>query len=210
MLPAPVGVVLDFDIVEDDAAALALMDNIGVGDDSGALELVLTAAFAPPAFTALVAMALPLVFPVATLAALPVLLIEAHLVTEATDHILEELGLLLAVFFGPLVCRLAGVEVLLFSLRLPLLLGLLPDILHLLPVGLLARLFLVKHSDNHRGSTASLSDLEEGVVMAKGSLALRTVIEVLADSALVTDSRNRSDVATVALHIGVHDDALLL
>jgi len=186
------------------------MDHIGVRDDSGALELVLTTAFAFPAFTALVAVALPLVFPVAALAALPVLLVKAHLVAEAADHVLPELSLLLAVLFGPLVCRLAGVEVLFFSLSLPLLFGLLPDIFHLLPIGLLARLFFIKNCDNHRWSTISLSDLEEGVVVAKGSLALRTVVEVLADSALVTDASNGCDVATIALHIFVHNDALLL
>lgn len=147
MLPAPVSVVLDFNIVEDDTATLALIDHIGVRDDSGALELVL--AFAFPAFTALVAVTLPLVFPVAALAALPFLLVEAHLVAEATDHILPELGLFLAVFFGPLIGGLARVEILFFCMSLPLLFGLLPDILHLLPVGLLTWLFFVKHCDNH-------------------------------------------------------------
>lgn len=140
MLPAPVGVVLDFDVVEDDAAFVAFEDNVRVGYNFGTLELVLALAF--------LAWTLP-AETTAALVALPLLFIEAHLVAEAADHGLPELSFLLDVLFGPLVVGLAGIEALFFSMVFPLLLGLLPCLLHLLPVGLLAWLLLIEHSNNH-------------------------------------------------------------
>lgn len=179
MLPAPVGVVLDFDVVEDDAAFVTFEDNVRVGHNFGTLELVLALAF--------LAWTLPAAT-TAALGALPLLFIEAHLVAEAADHGLPELSLLLDVLFGPLVMGFAGIEALFFSMVLPLLLGLPPCLLHLLPVGLLAGLLLIEHSNNHRGSAASLSNLEEGVVMTKRLFALSAVVEVFANSTLVANA----------------------
>ena len=62
-----------------------------------------------------------------------------------------------------------------------------------------------EHGDHNVGSTSSFSDLEEWVLMTKAFFASFTVVEVFADTALVTDSLDRNGIAAVTSDIGVFD-----
>jgi len=139
-LPAPVSIVLDFNVVEGDTARHALENDGGVANDDGALHLVFALAF--PAAVLLL------------LGLVEVGALKAHLVEEAADHVLPVLGLLHAVFFRPLFAAVFALLFLLLVLLLPLLFCSLPSFFHLLPVGLVSRLLvlitiIVEHSDNH-------------------------------------------------------------
>lgn len=55
----------------------------------------------------------------------------------------------------------------------------------------------VKHGDHDIGSTASLSDLEEGMFVAKALFTNAAEVEIFANAALVTDAHDWVDVAAI-------------
>ena len=67
-----------------------------------------------------------------------------------------------------------------------------------------------EHGDHNVWSTSSLSDLEEWVLVTEAFFTIRTVVEVFADAALVTDSPDRDCVAAVTSDVGVFDIVLLI
>lgn len=129
---------------------MAFVDGFGVAHDDSALELVVALALPVTVlFPVFLAVAPVFVFPVFAL--LPLRLVETHLVEEATNHALEELGLIVTVLFGPLIDGLVAV----FTSLAPLLLSTLPSFFHLSPIRLLIRRcgvtlsILIEDSDNH-------------------------------------------------------------
>jgi len=163
MLPAPVGVVLDLNVVDDNLTGNDLDHVSGVRNDDSALELVgsaasllLPATFLVAAFPFLLA-AFPLLLAVLPLflvaaaleillALLPLLLglfpvkffgVDAHLVHETANHVFPPHSLVCDLLFGPFVSRLAVVTAV---VRAELASHLVPGFLHFLPVGL-GRLF---------------------------------------------------------------------
>ena len=67
----------------------------------------------------------------------------------------------------------------------------------------------IKHSDHDIGSSTILSDLEESVLMAKSFFAASTVVEVLADRALVAKTLDWGNTTAVASHVGVDNLSLI-
>lgn len=58
--------------------------------------------------------------------------------------------------------------------------------------------FFIENGDHYSGRTTCFLNLKEGMIVVKFFFAVRTVVEVLADSALVTDSKDRRLTATIA------------
>jgi hypothetical protein len=54
-----------------------------------------------------------------------------------------------------------------------------------------------KNSDHYVRDALGVFDLQEGVVMCQTLFTISAVVEVLADSALITDAKNRSLAAAV-------------
>ena len=69
---------------------------------------------------------------------------------------------------------------------------------------------LVKHGNHDVWSSAVLTDLEESMFVAETLFTGSTVIEVLANGALVAKALNGVDATAIASDIGVHDSGLLL
>lgn len=138
--PSPAGVISDFDVVEDDAAWLALEDNVWVADDEStlcfpvALALpAVAAATAFPVFVLPVAFAFPsigfsILHPL-FLAFHELVLVKTHLFHESTHHSLHELDFLVAFFFVPLWLNT--------TILFPLLLSGFPGFFHLGPIRVL-------------------------------------------------------------------------
>ena len=58
--------------------------------------------------------------------------------------------------------------------------------------------FFIENGNHNSGRTTCFLNLKEGMIVVKFFFAVRTVVEVLADSALVTDSKDRRLTATIA------------
>lgn len=58
--------------------------------------------------------------------------------------------------------------------------------------------FFIENGNHYSGRTTCFLNLQEGMIVVKFFFAVRTVVEVLADSALVTDSKDRRLTATIA------------
>jgi hypothetical protein len=85
----------------------------------------------------------------------------------------------------------------------------------LLELGLLLHLDILvrwrenvgQHGDEDIGSTIGVFDFEEWMLVIETLFAYFAVVKVSADAALVTDSDNWEDIATVTLYTFVHDFA---
>lgn len=142
LLPAPVGVVPDFDVVEDDLAGLALKDDVGVRDDDSALHLVLAFAVGAMTVGTFAASSVAATLSAHELPGVLTLAVDAHLLKEATDHLLPHVPLAVAMIarLGSTLGFLAVVahhvlELLLHLLKLGFVSHLLPLLLHGLPFG---------------------------------------------------------------------------
>jgi hypothetical protein len=58
--------------------------------------------------------------------------------------------------------------------------------------------FFIENGNHNSGRTTCFLNLKEGMIVVKFFFAVRAVVEVLADSALVTDSKDRRLTATIA------------
>ena len=67
---------------------------------------------------------------------------------------------------------------------------------------------LVEHGDHDVGGTSVLANLEEGVLVAETLLTLSTVVEVLADTALVAETLDRADTTAITSDILMDDFGL--
>jgi Na+-translocating ferredoxin:NAD+ oxidoreductase RnfE subunit len=198
LFPAPVGIVLDFNLSEDNSARIAF-EQLRLSDKQSSLQLVLLAAFAP----GLAVSKTPLIFML--LAVLLDLLDEVcngvflffattQLIKEPMDHFFEELTAMVTVV--TVMSKSVVSETVSESAWLSLLL-------------LLAVFFFVKHSNHDSRSTTWISDLEEGVFVTQIVFAFGAVVEVLADCTLVSDTNNRIHSAAIALDSGVFNKWLL-
>ena len=68
--------------------------------------------------------------------------------------------------------------------------------------------FFIENGNHDSRCTTSLLDLQEGMIVVKFFFAVCTVVEVFADSALVTDSNDRRLAATIARNTNVSDNLL--
>jgi len=225
LLPAPVGAVLDLDIVEDNAAWSDFENNVWVVNNDSALDLVLASAtamtvlllpvllhLAPVLLHLAPVLLVPLLVATLLLPVLlhllpvllhggPVVVINTHVAKELAGHLFPELGLFSALLLSPFLALLLPGALMAFWL--PLHLELLPGFLHLLPVWLALDLVafgvLVENREDHGWSSTSLADLQEWVWVLEVFFALGTQVVVLADGTLVADTLDWAHTTAVAL-----------
>lgn len=173
LLPAPVGVVLDLEVMDDNLTRQSLEHVSGVRDDDSALKLVGSlAAFLAAAFPLLLAAfplflaVLPLFLVAAAfhflLAVFPLLFgffpveflgVDTHFVHETANHVFPPHGLVCDLLFGPFVGGFTVGSMTVGSTTVvsvtELALHLVPCFFHFLPVGLGGLLaFLVEDSND--------------------------------------------------------------
>lgn len=74
---------------------------------------------------------------------------------------------------------------------------------------IIGRRLLVKHGNHNIGCSTVLTDLEESMFVTEALFTRGTVIEVLANGALVAKALNGAGATAIASDIGVHDSGLI-
>ena len=207
LLPAPVGVVLDLELGEDNRSRNAFEDLFRLADDDSSLHLVSSFATAsafttgelPWVFTTTVVLhKLLLHFLELTPWNFTILAFDSHLFEEALHHVLP--GTVRTMATVTMTVAMTTVTLATVSL---------PGAIRFLLLFLSLSSFFVKDSNHHRRSLTSISDLEEGVIVTEVLFALGAVVEVLANSALVADSCDGCFAAAVTFDVGVLDLGIL-